>query len=92
MLLERRDVAGATALLARAPAVAASLNAKTGDTALHAAVRVKDFPLVQLLARGGADLSAVDRAGRTAEAAAAADGAAGMAAWLRDRAQAPQSP
>jgi len=83
-MLEKRDAAAATALLQRAPGLAGALNAKNGDTALHAAVRVKSMPLVQLLVKSGADVAAVDRAGRTAEALAAADGAAGMAALLAE--------
>jgi hypothetical protein len=41
--------------------------------------------LVQLLVSGGADVRAVDGKGRTAAEAAAADGAAGMAAWLAEK-------
>ena len=86
--LQRGDEAGATAQLKKAPALANAAHPRTGEAPLHAAVRVKSLPLVQLLVQRGADVAAVDKAGRTAEAAAAADGAAGMAAWLRGAAQA----
>jgi hypothetical protein len=78
--LQAGDEGGAAALLARAPGLANA--ARGGVPPLHAAVRVKSLPLAQLLVRAGADARAVDDAGRTAAAAAAADGAAGLAAWL----------
>ena len=79
-LLQAGDEGGVAELLRRAPGLANA--ARDGLTPLHAAVRAKSLPLVQLLVRGGADARAVDREGRTAAQAAAADGAAGMAAWL----------
>ncbi len=81
------DEDGAAALLARAPGLANS--AKDGQPPLHAAVRVKSLPLVQLLAHRGADLRAMDAAGRTAAEAAAADGVVSMAAWLESAMAAP---
>ena len=78
--LQLGDERGVAALLARAPGLANA--AKNGITPLHAAVRAKSLPLAQLLVRAGADARAVDGAGRTAAAAAEADGAAGLAAWL----------
>jgi hypothetical protein len=86
--LQKGDAAGAAAQLKKQPALANAAHPRTGETPLHAAVRAMSLPLVQLLVLGGADVAAVDKAGRTAEAAAAADGKAGMAAWLRGAAQA----
>ncbi len=75
------DVDSAAALLARAPSLANAL--KDGrEPPLHSAVRVKSFPLVQLLVRAGADATAVNAAGETAADIAASDGAATMAAYL----------
>ena len=82
-LLLMGDFDGAAALLARAPGLVNA--AKDGQPPLHAAVRAKSLPLVQLLAHRGADLRAVDASGRTAVEAATAAGAVGIAAWL-DRA------
>jgi ankyrin repeat protein len=78
---------GVAALLQRAPGFANEANPRTGEAPLHAAVRAKSLPLVQLLVGAGADARAVDREGRTPAEAAAADGAAGMAAWLSRRAE-----
>jgi hypothetical protein len=86
-LLLKGDVDGAAALLKRAPSLANAADATMGDSPLHAAVRAKSLPLVQMLVRAGADMGAVDAAGRTAAQAAAADGAAGMAAWLEGAAE-----
>jgi ankyrin repeat protein len=86
-LLARGDAGGAAALLQRAPGLANARSLKDGETPLHAAVRAKSLPLVQLLVGAGADARAVDREGRTPAEAAAADGAAGMAAWLSRRAE-----
>ena len=86
--LQKGDAAGAAAQLKREPALANAAHPRTGEAPLHAAVRAMSLPLVQLLVQGGADVAAVDRAGRTAEGAAAADGKAGMVAWLRAAAQA----
>ena len=76
------DMGGVAALLQRAPGFANEANPRTGEAPLHAAVRAKSLPMVQLLVRGGASVVAVDKEGRTAAQAAAVDGAAGMAAWL----------
>jgi hypothetical protein len=78
--LRAGDEGGAAALLARAPGLANV--ARGGTLPLHAAVRAKSLPLAQLLVRAGADVRAVDGAGKTAAVAAAADGAASLAAWL----------
>ena len=80
-LLLAGNVRGTAELLQRAPGLVGE--ARNGLTPLHAAVRANSLPLVQLLVQSGADVSAVDRDGRTAAEAAAADGAAGMAAWLQ---------
>jgi hypothetical protein len=80
-LLLAGDEPGAAELLRRMPGLATAQ--KDGLAPLHAAVRASSLPLAQLLVRSGADVHAVDRAGRTAAQAAAAVGAAGMAAWLR---------
>lgn len=90
--LQRDDVAGAAAQLKMAPALANAANPRTGEAPLHAAVRIKSVPLARLLVEGRADLGAVDKAGRTAEAVAAADGATGMASELRNAAQAAANP
>lgn len=79
-LLQKGDRGGVAELLRRAPGLANV--ARDGLTPLHAAVRAKSLPLVQLLVQGGANVRAVDREGRTAAQVAAGDGAAGMAAWL----------
>jgi hypothetical protein len=78
--LQAGDEGGAAALLARAPGLANV--ARGGTLPLHAAVRAKSLPLAQLLVRAGADARAVDGAGNTAAAVAAAHGAASLAAWL----------
>ncbi len=80
------DDDGVAALLARAPGLVNA--AKDGQPPLHAAVRAKSLPLVQLLVRGGADVCAADTMGRTAAEVAVADGAVGMAAWLQGAAAA----
>ncbi len=85
-LLLMSDDDGVAALLARAPGLVNAV--KDGQPPLHAAVRAKSLPLVQLLAQWGADLRAIDTSGRTAAEAAAADGAVGMAAWLENAAAA----
>ena len=79
---------GATALLRAAPGLANAPDSIMGDSPLHAAVRSKSLPLVQLLVRAGADMGALDALGRTAAQADAADGAEGMAKWLEGAADA----
>ncbi len=78
---------GATAVLRSEPGLVNAPDSIMGDSPLHAAVRSKSLPLVQLLVRAGADMGALDALGRTAAQAAAADGAAGMAQWLESAAQ-----
>ena len=86
--LQIGDGGGVAELLRRAPGLASA--EKDGLPPLHAAVRAKSLPLAQLLVRAGADARAVDGKGRTAAAVAAADGAAGLAAWLEGAAAARQ--
>jgi hypothetical protein len=90
--LQKLDEAGAAAQLARAPGLANAASLKTGELPLFVAVRVKSLPLVQLLVVAGADVAALDKAGRTAAGVARADGATGMAAWLEGAAARAPSP
>jgi ankyrin repeat protein len=56
---------------------------KTGETPLHAAARHWDVPMIELLARHGANLRAKRKDGRTAYALAAMHGRTDIVDWLR---------